>query len=83
MGVWAPLAMAQIYQVLMFIATAFMKDGGKVPTTAEVLQSFALPAMAEAMRREEGERKARDIISDLRSMAERTGGKFEIKTVEK
>lgn len=66
--------------MVTFIATAFAKEGSgmKVPKVSEALKSFALPALAEAMAREEKEQKARQTVASIIAMAGRTGGKVEI-----
>lgn len=81
LGVWGPLAAAHIYQTLVFIATAFSSSdsGMKVPSIADALRAFALPAMAEAMSAEEKASKDRAFVESLRAMAKRTGGKVVIK----
>lgn len=81
LGVWGPLAAAHIYQILVFIATAFARSdsGMKVPSIVDALRAFALPAMAEAMSAEEKESKDRAFVESIKAMAERTGGKVVIK----
>jgi len=78
--VWLPLALAHIYQTLVFIATAYAKPEAnmKAPTIAEALAAFALPAMSEAARREERESSDRNFVASLKSLAARTGGKVEV-----
>lgn len=51
----------------------------RVPKLSEVLSSFALPAMAEAMAKEERSQKDQDFVDSLLALAKRTGGKVEIK----
>ncbi len=51
----------------------------KVPSIADALRAFALPAMAEAMSAEEKTSKDRAFVESLRAMAKRTGGKVVIK----
>ena len=77
MGVWLPIALAEIYQVLVAHLSVYSKEI-KVPSVSEALHSFALPALSEAMRGNERERKGRELVERLRSMAEKTGGKFKI-----
>ena len=77
---WLPLALALIFQKLTFIASAYAKEGTmRVPKLSEVLSSFALPAMAEAMAKEERSQKDQDFVDSLLALAKRTGGKVEIK----
>lgn len=81
LGVWGPLAAAHIYQMVVFIATAFAPANSnmKVPSISEALRAFALPAMAEAMSAEEKESKDRAFVASIKAMAKRTGGKVVIK----
>lgn len=52
----------------------------KVPKLSEVLRSLALPFLSEAIAQEENEAKDRAFVESLKKLAERTGGKFEMKT---
>ena len=73
LGVWGPLAAAHIYQILVFIATAFARSdsGMKVPSIADALRAFALPAMAEAMSAEEKESEALAMLEAVRNLKKR------------
>ena len=73
LGVWGPLAAAHIYQILVFIATAFAREdsGMKVPSIADALRAFALPAMAEAMSAEEKESEALAMLEAVRNLKKR------------
>jgi len=76
--------MAHIYQILVYIATAYSEKGAlKTPKVSEALAAFALPAMAEAMGVEEEAAAARAIVSQIKSVARRTGGKVKIFKVKK
>lgn len=81
MGVWLPLALAQMYQALVFVASAYAsKDSGlKVPTVAEALHAFGLPAMAEAARADQKANESNDAMDELIRLAKRTGGKVKVK----
>lgn len=72
-GVWLPLALAQIYQVLIALVRMWAaKDSGlKVPSTAEALKAFCLPAMAEAYEEDEKEREALALFNSIKKLAER------------
>lgn len=68
-------------QLLTYLATAYSKPGSlKVPKASEVLKSLSLPFLAEAMEIEENEAKDKAFVENLKKLAERTGGKVEIKT---
>lgn len=71
LGVWLPLALAQIYQALIVLVKlwATKESGIKVPTIAEVLKSFCLPAMAEAQKEDEKEREALALFNSIKNLA--------------
>jgi hypothetical protein len=70
-GVWLPLALAQIYQILIALVKmwAAKESGIKVPTTAEALKAFCLPAMAEAVEEDEKEREALALFNSIKNLA--------------
>ena len=70
-GVWLPLALAQIYQALIALIKmwAAKESGIKVPTTAEALEAFCLPAMAEAVEEDEKEREALALFNSIKNLA--------------
>ena len=72
LGVWLPLALGS----MMTLALNAMKAKGEPEVKmSDVIASWALPTLAEGLRREEA-REANDrMIANFNALAERFGGK--------
>jgi hypothetical protein len=62
MGVWLPLAMADITALLLKLASMWAKNGDevKIPKRSEQLAAWALPFTASALKAEEEEQERRE-----------------------
>lgn len=62
MGVWLPLALADITALLVKLVAMWAKNGDevKIPKRSEQLAAWALPFTASALKAEEGEQERRE-----------------------
>ena len=62
MGVWLPLALADITALLVKLAALWAKNGDeiKIPKRSEQLATWALPFTASALKAEEEEQERRE-----------------------
>lgn len=67
LGVWLPLAFARLVQVLE------AQWGGKPQRTSAVLDSFALPFLAEAARKDEARADAEEMLEGFEALKKRFG----------
>lgn len=67
MGLWGPLAMASLYQAFFGVFRKLGEDV-KIPETSEILRSWALPFLAEALEKAEGEREAERVFEFVENL---------------
>ena len=62
MGVWLPLALADITALLVKLVAMWAKDGDevKIPKRSELLATWALPFTASALKANEEEQERRE-----------------------
>ena len=72
-GVWLPLALADIFAALVCLMRPWLKDPGslKIPERSETLQSWLLPMMAKSIGADEKERKALAMFNSVKALKER------------
>lgn len=70
MGVWLPLALSQIYQMLFILVRMWAKNAEeiKVPTMSDALASFCLPMMAKSMKADEEEQEALALLKAVEKL---------------
>ncbi|MCF0120641.1 MAG: hypothetical protein HUJ65_03290 [Oscillospiraceae bacterium] len=77
MGVWLPLAMADIAQLLTVLCHRVCWDSsdltGKIPSRSEMIKSWMLPAMSEALKVSEDEAEAVALYNAVEKLGERFG----------
>ncbi len=66
MGLWLPLAFAELIQVIIGMF-------GNAPKKSEILEHFALPELAKAMKRDEEGARLDGLTSWIVGMKERFG----------
>lgn len=78
-GVWGPLAAASVYEALLCIIRMFAENGRsmKLPTCGEILEGWALPFLAAAVREDEKSAKAQKMFEDLKRFKAKIEGKAE------
>lgn len=75
MGVWLPLALADVAALLVKLVAMWAKDGDKVkvPKRSEMLEAWALPFTASALVAGEVEmerKKFREFVDNLKTKSE-------------
>lgn len=78
-GVWLPLAMADVKAMLMVLARMWTTNPEKVdiPTRSECLESWCLPMMASSLKAAEEEQKALELFGNVKRMADKQKAKAE------
>ena len=73
MGVWLPLALADIFAALVCLMRPWLKepDSLKVPGRSETLRDWLLPMMAKSIEADERERKALALFNAAKNLKER------------
>ena len=71
-GLWLPLALGSVYGWML---NAFRADGAEPVKMSDILRSWSLPALADAIAKEERNGEAKDMIANFNALAERFGGK--------
>ena len=83
MGVWLPLALADITALLVTLVAMWAKDGDevKIPKRSEQLATWALPFLSSSLKAEEEEQERREkaekvkvLKAQLAAMQEKYGG---------
>lgn len=71
MGVWLPLALADVLNALVAVARRAGGDAGRIelPARSEILKSWMLPAFGAAVREDEDEREALRMFESVRDLA--------------
>ena len=71
MGVWLPLALADIQITLIALCRLWCSNPGdvKVPSRSKVLGSWALPMLAKSMEADEKEQAALELLRSVQSLA--------------
>lgn len=67
-GVWQPLAVAQIIGYLQAVCRFLYGDKIKIQKTSEVLKSISLPLMAEALEADEKESEALELLEAVKRL---------------
>ena len=92
MGVWLPLALADITTLLVKLAALWAKNGDeiKIPKRSEQLAAWALPFTASALKAEEEEQERREkaekvkvLKAQLAAMQEKNGARKNADQVHK
>ena len=92
MGVWLPLALADITTLLVKLAALWAKNGDeiKIPKRSEQLAAWALPFTASALKAEEEEQERREkaekvkiLQAQLAAMQEKYGARKNADQVHK
>lgn len=71
-GVWLPLALGSMMTLAL---NALKAEGAPEVKMSDVLASWALPTLAEGLRREEAREAEDRMIANFNALAERFGGK--------
>lgn len=73
MGVWLPLAMADIKMMLTVLARLWAANAKDVdiPKRSECLESWCLPMMASSMKETEKEAEAMEMFNRVKRLAEK------------
>ena len=72
LGVWLPLALGSLMTLAL---NALKAEGAPEVKMSDVLASWALPTLAEGLRREEAREAEDRMIANFNALAERFGGK--------
>ena len=72
-GVWLPIALADIFAALVCLMRPWLKDPNslEVPERSETLQDWLLPMMAKSIGADEKERKALAMFNAVKALKER------------
>ena len=72
-GVWLPLALADIFAALVCLARPYLENPNSlpVPERSETLQDWLLPMMAKSICADEKERKALAMFNAVKALKER------------
>ena len=72
-GVWLPLALADIFAALVCLIRPWLKDPEslKVPERSETLQGWLLPMMAKSLSADEKERAALALFNSVKALKAR------------
>ena len=70
MGVWLPLALADVTALLVKLVAMWAKNGDevKIPKRSEQLAAWALPFTASALKAEEEEQKALALFNAVKNL---------------
>lgn len=70
MGVWLPLALADITALLVKLVAMWAKDGDevKIPKRSELLATWALPFTASALKAAEKEQERREKAEKIKAL---------------
>ena len=70
MGVWLPLALADITALLVKLVAMWAKNGDevKIPKRSELLATWALPFTASALKAEEEEQEALALFNAVKNL---------------
>ena len=73
LGVWLPLALADIFAALVCLMRPWLKDPGslKIPERSETLQDWLLPMMAKSLGEDEKERAALALFNSVKALKAR------------
>ena len=75
MGVWLPLALADIYAALIALYRAWLSDEGRrqvrVPSRSETLGAWMLPMMARSVKGAEDESDALALYNSVKALADK------------
>ena len=74
-GVWLPLALADIFTVLLCLMRPWLKEPGdlKIPSIAEIVGGWCLPMLSKSVAADEKERKALALVESVKRFKERFG----------
>ena len=72
-GVWLPLALADIFAALVCLMRPWLKDPGslKIPKRSETLEGWLLPMMAKSLGEDEKEREALALFNSVKALKAR------------
>jgi hypothetical protein len=75
MGVWLPLALANITALLVVLIRAWSStpEKVKIPKLSETLASWCLPFLSSSLRETEKEQEALELFESVQSLAARQG----------
>lgn len=75
-GVWMPMAMADLYRLLVAIIRMFAdkKSNIEIPTRSEVMAAWVLPEMAKALKADEDEAKALEMFESIKRLEKKRNG---------
>lgn len=73
LGVWLPLALADVFAVLVCLMRPWLKDPNslEVPERSETLRNWLLPMMAKSLEADEKERKALALFKSAKAIKAR------------
>ena len=71
MGVWLPLALADVMNMLIVVSRRASGDTGQIKMLdrSEILRSWMLPAMASAVGEDEQEQAAFELLKSVQNLA--------------
>ena len=72
-GVWLPLAMADIFAALICLVRPWLKDPNslKIPKRSETLRNWILPMMSKSIEADENESEAFALFNSVKALKER------------
>ena len=72
-GVWLPLALADIFAALVCLMRPWLKEPNslEVPERSETLRNWLLPMMAKSLKADEDERKAMALFNAAKAIKEK------------
>lgn len=73
LGVWLPLALADIFAALVCLMRPWLKEPNslEVPERSETLQGWLLPMMAKSLGEDEKERAALALFNSVKALKAR------------
>ena len=77
MGVWLPLALADVVSSLLSLVRMWSSAPANVqpPTRADLLARWVLPMMSRSLAAEDEERKARELLESVKRLKRKVEGK--------
>ncbi len=72
-GVWLPLAMADIFAALICLVRPWLKDPNsvKIPKRSETLRNWLLPMMSKSIEADENESEALALFNSVKALKAR------------
>ena len=73
MGVWLPLALADVMNMLIVVSRRASGDTGQIKMLdrSEILRSWMLPAMASAVGEDEQEQAAFELLKSVQNLVKK------------